>query len=541
MKMSTATSLRSSRALAASLVVLCLYVGSLLPAKAQPGIDAIPLSNDYVLRTWDTEDGLVANDTLDIAETPNGYLWIATWSGLSRFDGVRFTTFSKADGLGMPSDNVNSVFCAKDGTLWIGFGREGLAYYRAGQFHIAHVGPPSDVGSGTSSLVEDADGAIWGGIQPGPSAIRWKDGKVTRFSNADGFGSGFNPTLCASLDGTVWFATNADCGFFDGRRFRQLWAADGRDVHIGAARSGGMWVSRGQQLFHYWADGKREIIADLTWLGGAKALRVLYEDREGNLWLGTLNAGLFLFRNGQFSHVPTSQSSITSILEDRDGNVWVGTQGGGLDRLRPRCFFLRKAKTDSVVRDETTCSLGVDDQGRMNLSQGHTLVRATDASSRTFAVPPGEVVGDVFTLTPAQAGGLWLGGLEFQIRLWKDGKILVGQFMPGAITSLLEDRDQNLWISSIHGALYCRRNGIISPVEQNGLIEPRALALDGQGKVWAGTEAGLVFRREGGNFQPVPLPDGKKGERIEFIVPTGKDTLWIGALGGGLYRWRAGR
>lgn len=539
-KMPTANSFRPTRAFDFLMVVLCLHVGGLLPAEAQPTLDAIPISNNYVLRTWDTEDGLVANDTLDIAETPDGYLWIATWSGLSRFDGVHFTTFSRVGGLGMPADHVNSVSSAKDGTLWLGCEREGLVYFRGGRFYIAHTGGP-DVWNGTSSVIDGAGGAIWAVFQPGPYAIRWKDGKVTRFSTAEGIGPGMDPWLCASVDGTVWFATNQACGFFDGSRFRQLSPADGGDVHIGAARSGGMWVSRGRQLYHYWKDGRREAVADLAWLGGGDAVRVLYEDREGNLWLGTRNAGLFLFCGGQFSRVPTSQSSITSVLEDRDGNIWVGTQGGGLDRLRPRCFFLRKAKTDSVIREDSTCSLGVDGEGRINASQGHTLVRATDPSNQTFAVPPGVVAGDVFTITPAQSGGFWLGGLAFQIRQWKDGKIVVGQFVPASISSLLEDREQNLWMSSTHGPLYCRRNGIISPIEQNGLVEPRALALDGQGHVWVGTEAGLVFCREGGRFQPVPLPDAKKGERIEFIVPGSGDSLWIGALKGGLYRWRSGR
>src|SRR5205823_5977972 len=56
-------------------------------------IKDIPVSEDYVLRVWGVDDGLPSSYVYSIAQTPDGYLWVATSEGLARFDGVRFTPF----------------------------------------------------------------------------------------------------------------------------------------------------------------------------------------------------------------------------------------------------------------------------------------------------------------------------------------------------------------------------------------------------------------------------------------------------------------
>src|SRR5208282_6809791 len=99
-----------------------------MAARAAPvSVVAIPVSEDYVLRTWETDDGLPNNRVSGIAQTPDGYLWLATGGGLARFDGVRFTTFLKDSTPGLESNRMSSVFAARDGALWVGLDRGGVA------------------------------------------------------------------------------------------------------------------------------------------------------------------------------------------------------------------------------------------------------------------------------------------------------------------------------------------------------------------------------------------------------------------------------
>jgi signal transduction histidine kinase/ligand-binding sensor domain-containing protein len=506
--------------------------------------ESIPVSQDYVLRAWDVEDGLPNNNVESITQASDGYLWMATWSGIARFDGLRFTTFAK--GSGLDANEVNVVFSARDGTLWAGFRNGEFARRSEGRFQPVIPGaPPSPKPlDNIHSLAEDAAGAIWAGFFPSPKVIRWQQGSLTKLTPSQGVGPGKFPEVKAAIDGTIWLATSEGCGFFDGERFQPLSANDGGDVRIGAALSGGMWVARGQSLLRYWKDGRREVVASLAWLGGSLPITEILEDHDGNLWLGTRNAGLLRFHDGKFTRVPTPSSPIAALCEDREDNLWVGTRGSGLLRLSRRCFFLRRAKTDPVrVLDENVNSVCVDAENRVALAQGFSFVRSEDAANRTFAPPPGSNLAQkVTTVYFDPADGIWLGGLESCIRCWRDGKYTSDEPFPGQIVGFLLDHQKNLWIASVRDGLHRRRpDGTLSRIDVAGLAEPRALAEDSEGRVWAGTESGPVFRQDGETFAPVPLPGAKPGERVQFIVSDGKATLWLGARDGGLYRWQEGR
>ena len=55
----------------------------------------------------------------DLAQTPDGYLWVATLEGLVRFDGARFTTFDKANVPAIPRNDVQTLLVGRDGSLWM--------------------------------------------------------------------------------------------------------------------------------------------------------------------------------------------------------------------------------------------------------------------------------------------------------------------------------------------------------------------------------------------------------------------------------------
>ena len=62
-----------------------------------PG-DSTPASpQSYQLKRWTSEDGLPQNRISCLEQTSDGYLWIGTWYGLTRFDGLHFTVFTKFD------------------------------------------------------------------------------------------------------------------------------------------------------------------------------------------------------------------------------------------------------------------------------------------------------------------------------------------------------------------------------------------------------------------------------------------------------------
>src|SRR4051812_22459495 len=75
--------------------------------------------DDYVVDVWTTEQGLPQNSITDIAQTPDGYLWLSTFNGLARFDGVRFVNFDVANTPAFKTSRFVRLEVAPDGALWI--------------------------------------------------------------------------------------------------------------------------------------------------------------------------------------------------------------------------------------------------------------------------------------------------------------------------------------------------------------------------------------------------------------------------------------
>src|SRR5271163_1760407 len=88
--------------------------------------------SQYGHTAWRVEDGVFAGTPNAIAQTTDGYLWIGTQAGLTRFDGVRFVSWRPPEGKELPSSRINSLLGARDGSMWIGTAM-GLAHWRNGE------------------------------------------------------------------------------------------------------------------------------------------------------------------------------------------------------------------------------------------------------------------------------------------------------------------------------------------------------------------------------------------------------------------------
>src|SRR6516225_5819618 len=89
---------------------------------------------DYLIDVWDTENHLPNSSVTAIAQTPDGYLWVGTYNGLARFDGLRFVTFDPVNTPALGQARIRDLFLDERGTLWINTYRGGLTSYRDGVF-----------------------------------------------------------------------------------------------------------------------------------------------------------------------------------------------------------------------------------------------------------------------------------------------------------------------------------------------------------------------------------------------------------------------
>ncbi|MEO6474295.1 two-component regulator propeller domain-containing protein, partial [Luteolibacter sp.] len=499
------------------------FAGEAFPAAADPlpvEVNTIPVTADYISRIWGVEEGLPSNRVTSLTQTPDGYLWVGTLGGLARFDGVRFTTFHSEVTPGLESDRVKAVFTARDGKLWVGMEGGAVARRVNGRFQM--ITPATERAGPAISIAQDASGAVWFGYETPTKVVRWLAGRLTTYTAQDGIhGNSHQNEVCSTAHGTIWHANTAGCGRFDGKRFQSIDPAGGGSVHLARTGGGGMWATRGTRLVRYHPDGSQETVADL----GALSVHVMMEDSSGTLWLGTNDAGLIRFRNGVLAKVPVEGGAVSSLFEDREGDIWVGTQSAGVSRLHARRFHLRQTKDG--LRDDDTSSVCVDNEGRLWLAgRSSMLVRATDGTNRTFTVPSGwpDWPRGIMTVHSDPTGGVWVGtGLGL---LHLSEGTFRRESLRDRVTALLVDRNENLWAATINGPLVRHQAGQdLRMPETGGLTHVLSLAEDPAGRIWAGTEDGLVFQKSGEQFVPVPLPEAQHRGGIQFIVPDGPDTV----------------
>jgi len=490
-------------------------------------------SEDYVLRTWEVEDGLPTNTVQSIAQMPDGYLWLATGSGIVRFDGVRFTVFTKADGLN--SDGVQALHVSRSGELWIGLDHGGVMRLRDGCFETVLPVAEGDPNVGfVTAIAEDASGAMWIGFSGEKRVVRWSNGKLTTFGPDEGIGSWSETAVYAENSGRIWLGTKDGFAIFDGARFRPMEP----DVYGGAilapAHDGGMWVVHQTRLLRCSSEGEVRQIADLSWLGGGLETKALFEDEDHVLWLATRGAGLYRFSAGQFFRVPTSHTALLALGQTRDGSLWAGTRGGGLNRVSRRQFFLRTVSHG--LGKDVISSIAYDAGVALWICPTDSApVRAISPQNDYFAAVPGWTAGaPVITSFADRTGQVWFGLDGGGVIRW-NGDAYERLSFPTRIESVFAARDGTWWIAAHRGALIHWKDD----EREEYLSSVRAIGEDESGAIWAGTTDGRIFRREGvGTFVPLPLPEGIAGHGIRFFLGDGAGTMWIGTQGGGLVRWR---
>src|SRR5688572_28898602 len=117
-------------------------------------------ASDFLITNWRTEDGLPHSSVNCIVQSRDGYLWIGTFVGVVRFDGVRFVHFSTASMPQLGPGRVSRIFEDRDGTLWIGLESGRLLARKSGEtrIHLPNSEPPNQA---IVAMVQDHSGTIW--------------------------------------------------------------------------------------------------------------------------------------------------------------------------------------------------------------------------------------------------------------------------------------------------------------------------------------------------------------------------------------------
>lgn len=549
--------------------VCVLVLGLFISASAQA---APSLFDEYTLTSWTDEDGLFGGWIVGIAQDERGYLWVGTVSGLLRFDGLRFERFQPREGDQLPQRSVSSVLASRDGSVWVGFsGSGGVCQIRDGR--VVDYGVEDGLGHGrVTALVEDADGVMLAATADG--LFRFLEGRWQQITDAQGLPAGPVHSLFLDSAGAVWAATTSAV-YLRGRlddRFRSVTDTPYRSLSLSEAPAGTIWTTDPAVGFGV-LEGPQPPGAWRSRPGG-RGYRLLH-DRRGNLWVATLGQGLWFVSNGAQTpqvvgiHNGLSNDTVRTLFEDRNGDLWVGTTVG-LHR------FARRRVTP-VTDLGVVSSVEADPEGGVWVGTSSGLVRISGAGRQRYGVIDGLPDPQVRALHVDRSGTLWVateGGLAtvsngllsaqpLQDGNWPTGVMAIAmattgelwictqdhglfRWIDGRLTpvelsadarptdSVFTDRQGQLWLVLQGGGIALTdRAGTLRILRQGDRFHRSELAVyeDNAGAVWFGA-GGRLTRFKNGALTAITPANGLPQDTIRAIVSDGQDHLWIGTSGG---------
>ena len=303
----------------------------------------------YVVRQWTPNEGLPTSTVLDITQTADGYLWVATTGGLARFDGVRFQTFGPRDGL--PSNRFCGVLSAHDGTLYAVTEDGWLCHWDGERFRSLNLHRQLGLGS----LVETADGSVFGAS----GQILWRVRRGTVYVYPDTIR--WDSRLVLDKGGTLWLTASPGGALLETQQSIPALVDGDRVRQLGPPMAGpGFWLRDGRTgvPVYFQSRGRDAELFDtslrpLAALPGAGRELPQAIDAGGRLW--TTAGPDLVVRSADDGHeLRRYRLGLTEpaprVFLDAQGDAWVCTVMQGLIRVAPSPLkLLRPAGAESAL------------------------------------------------------------------------------------------------------------------------------------------------------------------------------------------------
>jgi streptogramin lyase len=236
---------------------------------------------------------------LEIKEDKAGNIWFGTSDGLIKYDGKKFRTFSKKEGLPGENEEVWGLTIDRNGLIWVG-SIGGVSHFDGEKF-IPFLLPNSMVENPEHKLsdklvkkiIEDKSGAIWL-VTDGNGIFKYIKGEFTHLTTKNGLTDNNTADILEDSQGNIWIGTYyGGASKFDGKNFTNF-TKDG--------------IIEGIETYNF------------------------YEDSKRNVWFTAEGYGVYRYDGVSFTQFTTENGLTTnvvqSIFEDNKGQLWFGTWQG---------------------------------------------------------------------------------------------------------------------------------------------------------------------------------------------------------------------
>ncbi|QWT21336.1 ATP-binding protein [Bacillus sp. NP157] len=511
-------------------------------------------------RVWQVRDGAPA-DIWAMQQDPLGFIWLATGSGLYRFDGLRFKHYEPMPGDRFLATDLTALDIVGEDDLWVGASNGAISHVAKGR--VVNYAPPGKLqASAVYRFARAPDGAMWAAA--GGRLVRLADGNATDVGADWNYPADANATWVAvDRHGAVWVATDRELFVLKPRshRFEATGVPSGPFAGMAFAPDGTAWLSDmvhgTRALPGLSADHVPDALKSAVTTTFGQGRRIAF-DQQGNLWATPVvgNGIDGVFRVADASRLATGKplapddvtdsfattQGLTSmaavpILIDREDNVWIGTNFG-LDSFRSKRFHTVSPALDAA----SSMTYAAQGPGKQILllqagcvydaRQGKAIQLACGFPTDAYAV--------------GAAGEMVYARAEGRFDQWHHGGAVASMPTPGSVfspyaTGSSTDQAGHLWVCMGDG-LYRYADGAWQRVDAVGRIKatpPDAIAFDDEDVAWLGYQDGELVRWSGTQGQVFGKRDGLDVGGVQAISIT-DDEVWVSG-DNGVARSSAGR
>ncbi|HJW96322.1 MAG TPA: two-component regulator propeller domain-containing protein [Thermoanaerobaculia bacterium] len=514
---------RGSRHVAAALFLLLAAAGELSALPADRTVA------QYVRRAWTVEQGLPHGTVRGVAQTADGYLWIATYEGLVRFNGERFRILDRATNPELLSNSIITLCRTPDDTLWLGTA-SGLVRYRQGIFQtISLPGGPTLV----NAITVARDGSIWVGTANG-GLIHVSTGRTEAVPLPP---PNIPITALAMAGDTLWIGTAR--GLASYRNDKLDMVADDTVISLLPDGADTLYVGTATGVDRV-RNGAVEHIPGLP----PDQVTAMHRDRDGNLWLGTYSGGVFRMSGDRISAYGVADGllnpTIRSIYEDDEGSIWIGSNGG-LEQLRAGAFVNWNERYGLV--DDFVRAIFEDRDGTLWAGSAKGLSRFANGRWEKVDSPR---IARILAIAQTRDGTYWFGTSNGLYRIANGATTLFTTaqgLSNNTVRDVHEDRRGDIWVATDFGVNRITHDGKVeSFAGRDGLMTVYVLGIaeTPDGRLWFATEGGLA-EYDGKSLKLHAAPRELPSNHLFAIAADTDGTVWVTTEADGLIRFRNGK
>lgn len=513
-------------------------------------LSAIEQQPTLTIQKWTLEDGLPVNTVGRVIQDSLGYLWISTYDGLVRFDGLEFKIYNFSNTPEMPHNRTTILYRQDKDRMWISLEYGGILLKEGEDF--THFGNQANfTDSDLTQIYEFSANRMFFVTHSGLYVFDGEE--FSKFFNSDDPTQNQVHSVFEDDDRSIWVGTNNGLLHFNyggeilaeyhissikqNDRFLEVVRTHDGVLTVGTdtgvyeligenlIQNDKFEITAGHPIYEIYHDEDKMLFfsaGEVFFRAESKTLEVQpnlleleeiyresYTDSKGRLWLIGTSGSLSLFEDGKIRPFTEAQGisdyHFNNVFEDREGNLWFGTNGNG-------------------------------------------LIAVSKSKVRNLGTPEGLSGNNILAMLEDSQGRFWVGTRGDGLNLINNDTITHYDVTNGAetniIQSIAEDSLGNIWFGHHQkGMNKITSSGLEHYIPGNNveINDIRSIYTQSNGQMWLGTYAGLVKFDPSGEDQMVyDQDDGLSGIKIRYITEAPDGALWAGSLDGGVSRFYNG-